>query len=299
MKIRIGTRGSKLALTQTEMVMEALLGVMPSLELEKVIISTKGDRITDVSLEKIGDKGLFVKEIEERLIIGEIDLAVHSMKDMPFEGPPGLKLLPVLKRADARDVLVTRHKIDSWKALPDQPVIATGSKRRSGQLRSLMPGVVIRPIRGNVETRIRKMLENGYDGTILAAAGLDRLGIKDCEDYKLIPFDVEEMIPAPAQGIIGAQFRKDHEGVAQLIEKLSDAATSLQAEAERRFLKEVQGSCHLPMAAYLVVDPTQAFVLFGDESCERIIRKQETCNLAAAEETMAALAKTLYREVNR
>lgn len=174
LNIKIGTRGSKLAITQTKMVITAFKSVNPQINAEPVIIKTKGDLILDKSLDKIGDKGLFVAELEEQLRQGLIDMAIHSMKDLPTDDSDEFVILPVLSRADPRDVLVTKHNIISVHELPEHSVIGTGSKRRKVQIEKIIPNVQVVPIRGNVETRIRKMIEEGMDGTILAAVGLER-----------------------------------------------------------------------------------------------------------------------------
>ena len=298
MKLRVGTRGSRLALTQTNMVIDALKLKWQDIETEVIVIRTKGDKIQDVSLDKIGDKGIFVKEIEDQLMAGHIDVAIHSMKDMPFDMPEGLVLVPVLQRADPRDVLVTTHQVSSIKELPSNLVIATGSKRRESQIRQLMPDVTIKPIRGNVETRIKKMKELGYDGTILAAAGLNRLGISSDAHIRLLPFEVDEMIPAPAQGIVGLQLRSEDNELMNRIKSIMHETTVQQSDAERNFLKEVNGSCHLPMGAYLDVgDKVMMHGLFGDESCSIVRQMIMMCSLENAVEVSTLIAKKLSEEV--
>ena len=197
MKIIVGTRGSKLAVTQTNWVINKLKEKHPEVEFETKIIKTKGDLIQNVSLDKIGDKGLFVKEIEQQLIDGQIDMAVHSMKDMPSNLPEGLKFASIPKREDARDVLVLKEGYSSINDLPNGAKVATGSKRRKYQLLKYRPDLNIVPIRGNVDTRIRKIVDENLDGVVLAASGLLRVGLEDKITY-YIPKDI--MIPAPAQG---------------------------------------------------------------------------------------------------
>ena len=299
MKLRVGTRGSRLALIQTTMVIDALKELWQDIEAEVVIIRTKGDKIQDVSLDKIGDKGLFVKEIEDQLLAGHIDMAVHSMKDMPFELPVGLALVAVLKRADPRDVLVTTHQVSRIQDLPNDLVIATGSKRRESQLKQLMPGVTIKPIRGNVETRIKKMQDLGYDGTILAAAGLDRLGVENNDQIRLLPFEVEAIIPAPAQGIVGLQLRSEDHELMNRVKGIMDETTVRQSQAERNFLKEVNGSCHLPMGAYLQIGKSVVMHgLFGDAQCQNVRQMTKTCTLDKAMATSTMVARKLSEEVN-
>ena len=300
MHIRIGTRGSRLAMIQTNMVIEALKEAHENLTFDVIEIKTKGDKILDRSLEKIGDKGLFVKEIEARLMDKSIDLAVHSMKDMPSEGPEALMLMPVLERADARDVLVTVRDIETIDELPKDCVIGTGSKRRSSQLRILRPDAVIKPIRGNVETRIRRMKEEGMDGTILAAAGVNRLGIDDTYGVKVIPFSVETMIPAPAQGIIGCQMKKDNQRIKELVKAIIDQETALQCETERAYLARVNGSCHLPMGAYLELgNRVRIRGIFGDAECKHIRRMTLEGSEEEVSDLAIQLAEALKEEVGQ
>lgn len=274
MKVKVGTRGSQLALTQTNLVIKELQLADPSIEVEICIIKTKGDLILDRSLDKIGDKGLFVDEIEDQLRRGNIDIAIHSMKDLPTQDTDEFMIIPVLEREEPGDVLITRHKIDSIRQLPTGSVIGTGSKRRSVQIQALIGDVTIAPIRGNVETRIRKMLEQGMDGIILAAAGINRLGIQSKDEYTILPFAIEDMIPAPAQGVLACQILKENTRVIALIEKLVHRPTLCAATVERTFLSAVNGGCHLPLGAYLDLKGTENrfYYLFGDESCTQIVK---------------------------
>lgn len=297
MKIRVGTRGSHLALTQTNMVIDALKAKSPDLEFEVVIIKTKGDKILNVSLDKIGDKGLFVKEIEEQLMDKRIDMAIHSLKDMPGEDTSGLMLLPVLKREDPRDVLVTTHFVQNKNELPDKMAVATGSKRRFSQLKMMWPSSNIEPIRGNVETRIKKMLERDLDGTVLAYAGINRIGLKDTEDYKILPFEVHEMIPAPAQGVLGLQLRKNDTRILSLAQMIIDKRTALETQVERAFLKALNGSCHLPMGAYLDLDNMKFYGIYGDEACDRVVKKVIDITEENALEKAIHLAEELVKAV--
>lgn len=300
MELKIGTRGSRLALIQTQQVVDAILQIAPNTNIETVIITTKGDRILNKSLDKIGDKGLFVAEIEEKLHTGEIDIAIHSMKDLPSIMDEGLDVLPILKREDPRDVLVTRHPIQAITDLANSPIIGTGSQRRQQQLLSMNPNIEIVPIRGNVETRIQKMLDQAMDGTVLAYAGINRLGLISNTKYRIIPFHVHQMIPAPAQGIIGCQLRKNDQNIRQLIERLVDPITKRQCDVERLFLKEVQGSCHLPMGAYLEIlneEEGRIYGLYGDQVGQKVARKEQNCRLDEAEAMMKTLAYNLVRKV--
>ena len=201
MKVRIGTRGSKLALVQTEYVKQRLEKAYPEDEYEIVIIKTKGDKIQDKPLNQIGAKGLFVKEIEEQILSGEISMGVHSMKDMPAKPAPALGFSKMWKREAPFDVLVLREA-ESLDELKSGAVIGTGSERRRKQLHRLRPDLVFTDIRGNIDTRLKKMEEQKLDGIVLAAAGLNRLGIKPEHCYC---FNGDEMIPAPAQGILALE----------------------------------------------------------------------------------------------
>lgn len=285
MNIKIGTRGSKLAMTQTNMAISKLISIDPQINAEPVIIKTKGDLIVDRSLDKIGDKGLFVAEIEDQLRQGMIDMAIHSMKDLPTEDSDEFTIFPVLNRADPRDVLVTKHKITSINELPKNCVIGTGSKRRKVQIEKLIPGVQIVSIRGNVETRINKMLKEDMDGTILAAAGLERLQITDSDTYKIIPFSVEEMIPAPAQGVLACQVRRNDSKIHSLVKKLVDYPTSLDTLVERSFLEAVEGGCHIPIGAYLEKNnkTISLHYLYGDEQCKNVVTDTEEIAVVRAE----------------
>ncbi len=299
MRIRIGTRGSQLALAQTDLVISELKKYNPLLDTEIIIIKTTGDKILNISLDKIGDKGLFVKEIEEQLLNGQIDIAIHSMKDMPFSMPKNLELLPVLKREDPRDVLITTKKINSIDELPEDAIIATGSKRRAYQLKQLIPKVKIKPIRGNVGTRIQKMIDLGYDGTVLAAAGIKRLGIANNDNITIIPLSVKQMIPAPAQGIIAAQFVEDNKEIAELLNKIVDNETKQQCRCERIFLKEVNGGCHLPLGAYLHIssNKVEMYGLFGNEDGSKVVSKMLCDNKCMSESLAIKVAHDLVKEV--
>lgn len=247
MEYRIGTRGSKLALAQAEYVCGRLAEAFPEDAFEIQVIKTRGDVILDKPLHEIGDKGVFVKEIEEKLLSGEIQIAVHSMKDMPSSLAPGLVFTKAWKREDPRDVLILREK-KSLSELPRGAVIGTGSKRREFQLKRLRPDLRVVGIRGNVDTRIRKMREEKLDGILLAAAGLHRLGMEDSISQYLEP---EEMISAPAQGILALEIREGELKLLEMINRLGDEETDAAAKAERGFLQRMGGSCHIPVGAIL------------------------------------------------
>lgn len=246
MKYIIGSRGSRLALAQTESVKEVLEQAYPEHEFLVRIIRTKGDRIQDRPLRQIGDKGLFVREIEEQLLEGGIDIAVHSMKDMPAYPAKGLRFARCWKREDARDVLILREK-ESLSLLPPGAVIGSGSMRRKFQLLKLRPDLMVVDIRGNVDTRLRKMEDQRLDGIVLAAAGMRRLGMEERITQYL---DFSEMIPAPAQGLLAIEIREDDAELLRLLDAFADEESQRAAAAERGFLESIGGSCHVPIGAY-------------------------------------------------
>ena len=298
MKIIVGTRGSKLAVTQTNWVIDKLKEKNPSVEFEVKIIKTKGDIIQNVSLDKIGDKGLFVKEIEQQLIDGEIDMAVHSMKDMPSSLPHGLKFAGIPKREDPRDVLILKEGYSSIEDLPQGATIGTGSKRRKYQLLKHRPDLNIVPIRGNVDTRIRKITDENLDGVVLAASGILRVGLEEKISCYL-PTDV--VVPAPAQGALAIEIKKDNYQVEVVINSLRDELTELQVSAERGFLDGVDGSCHIPMGAYCEVneDSIKLTGLFGDEEGKKLIIKSIEGDKNSPRELGKELAKLVLKEYEK
>lgn len=268
MKYTIGTRGSKLALTQAEYVQGRLTAKYPEHEFEIKVIRTKGDVVLDRPLHEIGDKGVFVREIEEKLLSGEVDIGVHSMKDMPSLPASGLAFTKPWKRENPRDVLILREK-NSLEELPCRAVIATGSRRREFQLKRLRPDLRVVNIRGNVDTRLRKMEEEKLDGIVLAAAGLHRLGMQDKITRYL---ETEEMIPAPAQGILALEIREGDEETARLLDALHDEETAEAMRAERGFLQNIGGDCHIPVGAVCTKNEDHSYklsVMFGNASGSR------------------------------
>lgn len=268
MKIRVGTRGSNLALIQTNWAIDRLKEKFPEVEFEVKIIKTKGDKILHLSLDKIGDKGLFVKEIESQLLEGEIDLAVHSMKDMPAEVVKGLKFAAVPKREDPRDVIILREGLNSFDELPIGATIGTGSKRRKYQLLRKRPDLNIVPIRGNIETRISKIESENLDGIVLAASGVIRADLEE-KITEFLPVDL--MIPAPAQGALALEIRENDEKLEKMIDAIRDEVSQIQTDAERSYLAGIDGSCHIPMGAYCEVDGEKLTLtgIFGDEDGEK------------------------------
>ena len=250
MNLRIGTRGSKLALVQSEWVKKEMQSRYPELRVELVKIRTKGDKIIDAPLSKVGGKGLFVKEIEEALLKREVDLAVHSLKDVPAELHKGLQLSVYPKREDPRDALVSSlfRKVED---LPRGASVGTSSLRRSAQLLHMRPDLHIAPLRGNVDTRLRKLDSGELQAIVLAAAGLHRLGLSDRITALLSP---DSVLPAIGQGVLGLEVRENDQKVQNLISFLNDLETELAARAERAFLKELEGGCQVPLAGYARVE---------------------------------------------
>lgn len=246
MNIKVGTRGSKLALTQTNAVIESLKKAAPDVQVEICVIKTSGDIMQDVSLLQIGGQGVFVKEIEEALLSGSIDLAVHSMKDVPGDIPEGLTFAAILPREDVRDVLVSRGKI-KFEFLPKGAKIGTGSLRRGAQIKSILPDVNIVPLRGNIDTRLKKIETENLTGVILAAAGMKRLGYVETISQFL---PIELMLPAVGQGALGLQVRKKDTMLAAYCARLNHVTTAAEVTAERSYLRALGGGCRLPIAAY-------------------------------------------------
>lgn len=298
MKIVVGTRGSKLALVQTNWVVEALKKVNPGIEFEVKVIKTKGDLITHLPLHKIGDKGLFTKEIEQQLLNKEIDLAVHSMKDMPSTLPDGLKFASVPRREDPRDILVLKEGYKTIEDLPMGAKLGTGSKRRTYQLLKYRPDLEIVPIRGNIDTRIRKIEDENLDGVVLAAAGLLRADLENRISYYL-PTNI--MVPAPAQGALALEIRENDSYMEEIISHIKDEATEIQVAAERGFLTGVNGSCHVPMGAYCEIDNDKLTLtgLYGNEDGTKLIVKSIEGKVSDANRIGYDLAKEVLEEYNK
>jgi hydroxymethylbilane synthase len=257
-KLTVGTRGSPLAIRQTEMTIAGLKAAVPDLEIESEIIHTKGDKILDVPLAKVGGKGLFVKEIEEALLDGRCDLAVHSLKDVPAELPEGLILGACLDREVPYDAFVS----PGWRCprnLPEGARVGTSSLRRQAQLKALRPDLVVVSLRGNVQTRLRK-LDEGLDAVVLAAAGLRRLGLADRIAAFLTP---PEFIPAAGQGIVVIECREDDAEVRDLLATaLEHAPTRVVMRAERAFLAAMGGGCQVPLGALARIEG-ESLVMIG------------------------------------
>jgi len=246
-KIIVGSRKSKLALTQTNWFIDQLKALGLPYEFEVKEIVTKGDVILDVTLSKVGGKGLFVKEIEHALLTKEIDMAVHSMKDMPAVLPEGLTIGCIPKRVDPRDAFISKNG-ESFEELPEGAVIGTSSLRRSAQLLAARPDLQVKWIRGNIDTRLRKLKEEDYDAIILAAAGLKRMG---WAGDVITGYLAEEVcVPAVGQGALSIECREDDADLLQLLSHLNDHVTARTVEAERVFLHKLEGGCQVPIAGY-------------------------------------------------
>jgi len=290
--LRIGTRASQLALWQANWVKSELEKRYPGMEVTLTKIKTQGDKILDVPLAMVGGKGLFVKEIEEAMLRGEIDIAVHSMKDVPTIFPEGLALRCITKREDCRDIVVLRPGVNSWKDLPQGARIGTSALRRKAQLLHLRPDLQMVDIRGNVETRMRKLTEDNLDAVILAAAGMHRLGFtKQISEY--LPVYVS--IPAIGQGALGIESRIDDDEINSLIDFFNHPQTDWAVRAERAFLKRLEGGCQVPIACHGTVE-NETLALTGFVSdCEgvRCLKKTSTGSVHDAEKIGISLGDDL------
>ncbi len=254
----LGCRKSKLALAQAKLVEDSLRLFHPRLEFELKTLITTGDKILNKALNKIGDKGLFTKEIEEALLGGEIDLAVHSMKDLPVQLPKGLEIGVVPKREDPRDVLVSLSGL-SLESLPEGARIGTSSLRRSAQLLNIRPDLDMLPLRGNLDTRIKKLELGSYDAIVLAYAGIKRLGL----DLKITPLSIEKILPQAGQGALAIEIRSGDLATGGLIRAIDDYDSHLCVDAERAVLLGLGGGCSTPIGVYAQVDKQQIFLKAG------------------------------------
>jgi hydroxymethylbilane synthase len=247
--IKIGTRGSDLAVTQSQWVADQIEAAHDGVKVELVIIKTRGDRDQKSALNKFAGKGIFTKEIEEALLAGEVDLAVHSLKDLPTTLPEGLALARPPKREDPRDLLVSSVPL---MELPEGAVVGTGSARRREQLRMLRPDLKFEEIRGNVATRVRKWRDGLYDATVLACAGVERLGHEKAGlgPGESRPLEFEQCLPAPGQGVLGLEVREGDSDTLKLLDGIACPDAILSSQAERAFLAELDGGCHIPAGAY-------------------------------------------------
>ena len=296
-RLRIGTRGSALALWQAEWVKSQLLAGQQELMVELVVIKTTGDKILDVPLAMVGGKGLFVKEIEEALLDGRADLAVHSVKDMPAELPQGLHLAAMPPREDPRDALISKNGADLDK-LPHGARVGTSSLRRAAQLLHLRPDLHIETLRGNVDTRLRKLKTEGLDAIVLAAAGLKRMELSRVISEYLEP---ERILPAVGQGALGIETRVADVFTNEIVASLIHQQTVITVRAERAFLKRLEGGCQVPIGAYATTED-ETLILTGivaDLKGVRLIRKEMRGDIRQPEVVGESLAEMVLESGGR
>lgn len=301
-KIIVGTRKSNLAIKQAEWVIDALKRAGAPYEFEMKKIVTKGDKILDVTLSKVGGKGLFVKEIEQAMTDGEIDFAVHSMKDMPGELQDEFTLGAITNRVDPRDVYIANDHVP-FLELPAGAVVGTSSLRRSSQILAKRPDLKIQWIRGNIETRLRKLREENFDAIILAAAGLERMGW----DPEMITefLDPDICLPAVGQGALGIECRADDDEVISLLQSIHETEVAQRVRAERAFLQAVEGGCSVPIAGYATMEKEQIYLtaLVGTPDGRIILQEKregtdpEKIGRDAAETLLARGAKDILDDV--
>ena len=289
--IRIATRQSALALWQANYVKARLQDIHPGLKVELVGMTTRGDKILDVPLAKVGGKGLFVKELEEAMLRDEADIAVHSMKDVPMELPQGLELYAICEREDHRDAFVS-HDYESLEQLPEGAVVGTSSLRRQCQLSALRPDIKIKSLRGNVNTRLAKLDEGEFDAIILAAAGLIRLDMAS----RIRSFiDESVCLPACGQGAVGIECRSSDDTVKALLAPLNHEETALTVSAERAFNRHLEGGCQVPIGGFAELKGEQLSMrgLVGQPNGRLVISDEKTGSAAEPEKLGVALADAL------
>ena len=301
--LRIATRNSPLALWQAEFIKSELQKFHPDLAVELIGFTTRGDKLLDSPLAKIGGKGLFVKELEQAMLEGEADIAVHSMKDVPMEFPEGLELAVICEREDPRDAFVSLN-YTSFDKLPVGAVVGTSSLRRQSQLSAQRPDVEIRQLRGNVNTRLGKLDDGQYDAIILATAGLVRLGLDDRITQRL---STEVCLPAGGQGAIGIECRKDDGEVQTLLKPLEHRNTTIRVNAERALNHRLQGGCQVPIACYAELEQDQLAMnaLVGSLDGKQLLRvsgesaadEAESLGVRLAEELLSLGADSILAEV--
>lgn len=289
--IKVVSRDSALAMWQTQFVIDCLRKVTDCYEFEIVSLKTKGDKILDVSLAKIGDKGLFTKELEDGLLSGEMDFAVHSLKDIPTVLPDGLQLSAMLTRHNPADVLIS-EKYASFDALPQGAKVGTSSLRRKAQLLHKRPDLNIQDLRGNVNTRMRKLKEENFDGIILAAAGVERMEWKDAITEEL-SYDV--CLPAVSQGVIAVETRSNDSEIIALVQLIHDKESEICVTAERALLRALEGGCQIPIAGYAHIEGMEVVLdgLVGTIDGTTIIREQARGHITQAELVGEQLAEKL------
>jgi hydroxymethylbilane synthase len=295
--VRVATRGSLLALTQTGWLVDRLKEANPGTEFELITFKTVGDKVLDVALSQIGGKGLFTKELEDALLAGEADIAVHSLKDMPTEQPEGLALACTPPREDARDVVITADGT-KFMDLPAGTLVGTSSLRRLAQLRALRPDLEFVPIRGNVDTRLRKLMEGQVGALIMAAAGLHRAGFAARITEYLEP---SVSLPAPGQGALAVEIRAADSVIAAMVGRVHDARTAVAVKAERALLGHLQGGCQVPIGAYATVADGRIALegLIASPDGSRVIRHSAAGSEAEAEALGVQMAVWLLENGGR
>lgn len=289
--VKVVSRDSALAMWQTNFVVDALRSVTDQYEFEIISLKTKGDKVLDVSLAKIGDKGLFTKELEDGLISGEMDFAVHSLKDIPTVLPEGLQLSAMLTRHNPADVLIS-EKYNSLEELPQGAKVGTSSLRRKAQLLHKRPDLNIQDLRGNVNTRMRKLKDENFDGIILAAAGVERMDWKDAVTEEL-SYDI--CLPAVSQGVIAIETRSDDPEIISLVKLIHDKESEICVQAERALLRALEGGCQIPIAGHAHIEGTDVVLdgLVGSIDGKTIIRDQIRGSIDLAEQVGIQLAEKL------
>lgn len=292
-KIRIGTRGSSLALVQTDLVIDAIREKYPEYDYEVVVKRTTGDKILDKPLLEFGGKGVFVTEFEDAILQGELDIAVHSAKDMPMEIREGLDIIGVLKREDPRDVLITLQSTDINEI--EKAIIGTSSLRRQTQIQELYRNIQCSSLRGNVNTRLKKLSEGMYDGIILAAAGINRLKLDQLPEFKYRYLSIDEIIPAGGQGIIAIEGRKDSE-IAAILSQISNPNAGIELATERKALEFFHAGCHEPIGVYSMISGDDMKLWMMKEHKGRLIKKKGCITLDKRLTLVEEMVKSIQEE---
>jgi len=293
-KLIIGSRASDLALWQSNFIKHELEKRFKGLKVIIKRIKTKGDKILDVALSKIGDKGLFTKDLENQLLKGNIDIAVHSLKDLETQIPDGLKLAAITRRHEVEDVLIAKKPGVTIRTLPHEATVATGSLRRRSQLLHIRPDIKIVDLRGNVPTRIRKFLHSDWHGIILARAGVERLKM---ERHISSYISVDEIIPAVGQGALGVEIKADNQFAAKMVLSVHDHDTFLAVSAERAFLKSLRGGCQVPIGAYALVKSNGLYLtaVIGSIDGKTLFKNKRKGSKSDPEKTGKAMADDLLK----
>lgn len=296
--LRIGTRGSRLALLQTQRVIELLRDCNPGLQCQRIVISTQGDRDKQTPLSVLGGQAVFAKELQGAILRGDIDCAVHSVKDLTSVLPPGLTLAAVLDRADPRDALISRYP-GGLSELPEGARVGTSSRRRMAQLKLVRPDVQTVELRGNIDTRLSRVIDDAdapYDAAILAVAGVSRMGWEDRISTFL---EIDQFTPAPGQGALGVDCREDDKATRAILSTIADDTTTIEVDAERTFLRTIGGGCTSPLAAHALVegDIVRMWAMLADETMDRIATAEDEADVEDANALAERLARLLMERV--